>query len=254
MEFFEAISGILQSKTELVLFYTCALLMGMSKTGIHGVGTLSIPILAYLFGARTSTGVLLPILCLADLLAVLYYRREFQLKNIFSLLPWTYAGLIIALLIGNQIPASAFRTLMAACILFGLVVLVWSERKTNIQAFTSSRYYAPVFGFMVGFATMIGNAAGPIVTVYLLSMRLKKIAFVSTGAWFIMIVNFTKVPLQIWVWDNLDTPTLLLGLSTLPFLALGAAIGIKLVKILPEKQFRQSMIVLTVVATLMLLY
>lgn len=254
MDYFSEITQILNSKTEFILFYFCAVLIGMSKTGIHGVGTLSVPILAYLFGARASTGVLLPILCMADLMAVIYYRREFQVKNIVQLLPWTFAGLAVALMIGNQIPASSFKSLMAACILFGLVVLVWSERKTNIESVTSSRFYAPLFGFMAGFATMIGNAAGPIVTVYLLSMRLKKIAFVATGAWFVMIVNLTKVPLQIWVWDNLDAPTLFLGFTTLPFLALGALIGIRLVKILPEKQFRQSMIVLTVLATLMLLY
>ena len=242
------------SQTEYILFYTCAVLIGMSKTGIHGVGTLSVPVLAYLFGAKASTGVLLPVLCLADLMAVVYYRREFRLKNIFSLLPWTVVGLILALIVGNRIPASGFRMLMAGSLFLGLIVLLWSERKSNIEAVTGSKYYAPLFGLMVGFATMIGNAAGPIVTVYLLSMRFSKIAFVSTGAWFIMSVNFIKVPLQIWVWDNLDGPTLLLGLSTIPFLLVGSVIGIRLVKILPEKQFRKMTIVLTVVATLMLLY
>lgn len=254
MEYLQEITSLLDTRTDFVLFYFCAVLIGMSKTGIHGVGTLSVPILAYIFGARASTGVLLPVLCMADLMAVIYYRREFQLKNILGLLPWTFAGLAVALIIGNQIAPATFKTLMAACILFGLLVLIWSERKSNIEAVTSSRFYSPAFGFLAGFATMIGNAAGPIVTVYLLSMRLKKIAFVSTGAWFIMIVNLTKVPLQMLVWDNLDVPTLLLGLTTLPFLAVGALCGIRLVKILPEKEFRQAMIALTVIATLMLLY
>ena len=254
MEHFETMKGLLNGRTEYILFYTCAVLIGMSKTGIQGIGTLSVPILAFLFGAKTSTGVLLPILCLADLMAVVYYRREFRIRNIISLLPWTVAGLGIALVVGNHIPSSGFRVLMAVCIFLGLIVLFWSERKANIGSVTSSRFYAPFFGLMVGFSKMIGNAAGPIVTVYLLSMRLPKIAFVSTGAWFVMIVNMLKMPLQIWVWDNLDIPTLLLGLSTLPFLAIGAVIGIKLVKIIPEKQFRQVMIILTVIATLMLLY
>jgi len=246
--------GLLDSRQNQILFYTCAVLIGMSKTGIHGVGTLSVPILAYLFGAKTSTGVLLPILCIADLMAVIYYRRELELKNIYKLLPWTVAGLALALIVGNRIEPSGFRVMMAACIFLGLGILIWSERKTEIEKVTGSIYYAPLFGLMVGFATMIGNAAGPIVTVYLLSMRLNKIAFVSTGAWFIMTVNFIKMPLQIWVWDNLDIPTLLLGLTTIPFIAAGAYLGIRLVRFLPEKQFRQSMIVLTVLATLMLLF
>lgn len=69
-----------------------------------------------------------------------------------------------------------------------------------------------------------------------------------------MSVNFIKMPLQIWIWDNLDLPTLLLGLTTVPFIAIGALLGIRLVKILPEKEFRQSMIVLTVIATLFLFF
>lgn len=254
MEYFESISQLLGGGYRPLLFYTCAILIGMSKTGIHGVGTLSVPALAFLFGAKTSTGVLLPILCIADLMAVLYYRRELQLKNISKLLSWTVVGLGIALAVGNQIHPSGFRVLMGICIFLGLAILVWSERKKDIEVVTQSKFYAPLFGLMVGFATMIGNAAGPIVTVYLLSMRLNKIAFVSTGAWFIMSVNFIKMPLQIWIWDNLDLPTLLLGLTTVPFIAIGALLGIRLVKILPEKEFRQSMIVLTVIATLFLFF
>src|SRR5690606_35543308 len=109
-----------------ILFYTCAVLIGMSKTGIHGVGTLSVPILAYLFGAKTSTGVLLPILCIADLMAVIYYRRELELKNIYKLLPWTVAGLALALIVVNRIEPSGFRVMMAACIFLGFGILIWS--------------------------------------------------------------------------------------------------------------------------------
>lgn len=246
-------SDILNSTPEWVLFFLCAVILGMAKAGIQGLGILTVPIFAYLFGAKNSTGILLPIICFADAMAIMYYRRDLQLKNIFKLLPWTLAGLVLALLVDHLIPPTAFKQLMAFCVLLGLLVMFWSERKDQISSITTSFWYAPLFGLMVGFATMIGNAAGPILTVYLLSMRLPKYEFVSTAAWFIMFVNLLKVPLQVFVWDNISFKVFVLDLYTIPFLAIGAFMGFKLVKIIPEKLFRQLMIILTVASAAMLL-
>lgn len=227
----------------------------MSKTGIQGIGALTVPLLAILFGAKNSTGILLPILCFADLIAIVYYRRDFKLKYILPLLPWSIAGLVIALVVDHGIPPSQFKRLMAFCIFLGLAVLIWSESKGGKAAdITTHAWYSPLFGTVMGFATMIGNAAGPIMSVYLLSTKLPKYVFISTGAWFVMIVNLLKVPLQVFVWDNIDMEVLLLDLTTIPFLAIGAWMGIKLVKVLPESQFRKVTIALTIVATAMLLF
>ncbi len=245
---------LLSGTTQWVLFFTCAVLIGMSKTGIQGIGTLAIPVLAFLFGAKNSTGVLLPIICMADLMAIVYYRNDLKLRTIFRMLPWTVGGLVLALLVGQHIPAGGFKMLMAFCVFLGLLILWWSERKENIEKVTQAGWYAPLFGAMVGFATMIGNAAGPILSVYLLTMRLPKYAFVATGAWFIMTVNYLKVPLQIFGWNNISWEVLLLDLLTIPFLALGAVIGIRLVKVIPEVNFRKLMIGLTLLAAVMLLF
>ncbi len=245
-------SNLLNGTTEWVLFFLCAVILGMTKTGIQGLGILTVPIFAWLFGAKNSTGILLPIICFADFMAIMYYRTNLKLRNIFRLLPWTLAGLVLALMVDQMIPPAGFRQLMAFCILLGLIVMFWSERKGQ-TSITASVWYAPFFGLMVGFATMIGNAAGPILTVYLLSMRLPKYEFVSTAAWFIMFVNLLKVPLQVFVWDNISMEIFLLDLYTLPFLGLGALIGVRLVKVIPELLFRKLMIILTVLSTLMLL-
>src|SRR5690606_13484727 len=127
------------------------------------------------------------------------------------------------------------------------------HRPDRIERIVASRLFAPVVGLVLGFATMIGNAAGPILTVYLLAMRLPKFAFVATGAWFIMILNYTKIRLQIFVWENVSWTGFLLSLTALPFLLLGGFIGIKIVHRLPEQQFKRLMIALTVVSTLFLL-
>ncbi len=247
-------SNLLNGHLEWALFFFCALLIGMSKTGIQGIGALTVPLLAILFGAKSSTGILLPILCFADLIAIIYYRRDFKLKYILPLLPWSITGLLIALLVDHGIPPSQFRRLMAFCIFLGLAVLFWSERKGKTEDITGRAWYSPLFGTVMGFATMIGNAAGPIMSVYLLSTKLPKYVFISTGAWFVMIVNLIKVPLQVFVWDNINMEVLMLDLTTVPFLLIGAWMGVKLVKVLPEAKFRAVTIALTIVATAMLLY
>jgi len=99
---------------------------------------------------------------------------------------------------------------------------------------------------------MIGNAAGPIMSVFLLSMRLPKHSFVGTSAWFFMVINFLKLPLQYFVWNNISGETLLFDLVMLPFIASGAWIGILFVKKISEKNYRMVIYVLTIASTLML--
>ncbi|WP_245747611.1 sulfite exporter TauE/SafE family protein [Parapedobacter koreensis] len=244
---------MLHSTSDWALFFFCATLIGMSKTGIPNIGTLTVPVFALLFGAKNSTGIVLPMLCMADLLAVIYYRKKFHRALVFKPMPWALLGLVIALVLGHQVPESGFRVMMAGCILLGIGAMYVTSRTDKLEDITASRWFAPFIGLALGFSTMIGNAAGPILTVYLLAMRLPKFAFVATGAWFIMTLNYLKIPLQAFVWDNLTVSGFLLDLTALPFIILGGTIGIQLVKILPEQRFRTLMIALTVVATLVLL-
>ncbi|MBK1440412.1 sulfite exporter TauE/SafE family protein [Parapedobacter sp. ISTM3] len=245
-------SGLLQGP-EWVVFFCCALLIGMSKTGLPNIGTLTVPVFALLFGAKNSTGVVLPMLCMADLLAVIYYRKKFHRELVFGPMPWALLGLMTALVLGHVVPESGFRVMMAGCILLGIGTMFASSRTEKLELLTTSRWFAPFIGLALGFSTMIGNAAGPILTVYLLAMRLPKFAFVATGAWFIMILNYLKIPLQLFVWDNITTAGFLLDLTALPFIVLGGFIGIQMVKVIPEQQFKRLMICLTVIATLILL-
>lgn len=231
-----------------------ALLIGMSKTGIQGITTITIPLLTLTFGAKESTGLILPMLCFSDLIAVIYYRRAAEWKYIWKLLPSAVIGFFLALAVDRVIPPEEFKRLMAFCIFAGLGVMFWTERKGKDSALFSSWWYAPLFGLMGGFTTMIGNAAGPVMAVYLLSMRLPKYAFVGTSAWFFLVVNYLKLPLQIFAWENISLQSLALDLTTIPVMLAGALIGIRLVKILPEEKYRIFIIVLTISSTFMLLF
>jgi uncharacterized membrane protein YfcA len=80
------------------------------------------------------------------------------------------------------------------------------------------------------------------------------VTLVATGAWFIMILNFSKIPLQLFVWKNLTWEGIILNLLALPFIILGAYIGIKIVKVIPEKEFKIVILALVIISSLMLMF
>jgi uncharacterized membrane protein YfcA len=240
------------SAWEWCILIFCGLCIGISKTGINGLGMLYVPILAVIFGAKPSTGILLPMLCCADLFAVAYYRRSAEWKYIVRLLPWALAGFALALLTDHWVSDKNFKLLIGVCILIGLGVMLWNEYRGKDTAVPSAWWFAALFGVAGGFSTMIGNAAGPVMSVFLLSVRLPKKSFVGTAAWFFMIINFLKLPLQYFVWHNISGKTLLFDLTLLPVIAVGAWAGIFFVKKVSEKNYRIIIYVLTLLSTLLL--
>ncbi|MDP4207707.1 MAG: sulfite exporter TauE/SafE family protein [Bacteroidota bacterium] len=231
-----------------------AILIGMGKTGLSGAGTLAIPLMAILYGGKPSTGIILPMLCMADIFGVLYYHRHADWKHIFRLLPWAMAGVIIALLIGNKVSDHTFKNIIGVTVLFSVGLMFWQDFHRDKLEVPSKRWYSAIFGLAGGFSTMIGNAAGPIMAIFLQSMRLPKNSYIGTGAWFFLIVNYTKVPLQMFVWKNITFSSLTFNIILLPAIALGAYLGVKLVDLLPEKAYRIFILISTAVSAFFLLF
>lgn len=240
--------------SDWVLLFVCAFLIGMSKTGIQGINVLTIPFMAIAFGAKPSTGLILPMLCFSDLIAVIYYRRTAEWKYILKLLPSAICGFFLALAVDKMVSADGFRILMACCIFLGMGLMIWMERTKKDSKMFTSWWYAPAFGLMGGFTTMIGNAAGPVMAIYLLSMRLPKYSFVGTSAWFFLTVNYLKLPLQIFAWNNISWESLTLNAVTIPFMILGAVAGIYFVKKINEKNYRIFIIWTTILSTVLMLF
>ena len=228
----------IQTPADWGMLFLSAMLIGMSKTGVQGIGLLVVPLMAMTFGAKPSTGLILPILCMADLIAVFYYRRIAEWKYVLKLLPAALAGFVVALFVDKHIPPSEFKHLLSGCLLAVLVVMLWSEWKGKENSLSSYWWYGPLFGLLGGFTTMIGNAAGPVMAIYLLSVKMPKYSFVGTNAWFFLVVNYLKIPIQVFAWNNITVSSLALDACTLPFVLLGGVFGILLVKRLPEKGFR----------------
>jgi len=230
-----------------------ALCIGMSKTGVQGMMLLIVPYMAIAFGAKESTGVILPMLCMADIIAVTYYKRIADWKMVARLLPTAILGFFIAILVDKQIPSQEFRQLMGWTLVLALIVMSWSEIFGKENKWMKCWWYAALFGLLGGFTTMIGNAAGPVMSVYLLSMRKEKMEYIGINAWFFLIVNLLKIPLQVFVWNNITWQTFSLNLTMLPVIGIGALVGIRIIKIFPEKAFRRFIQIVTILSVILML-
>lgn len=231
----------------------CAIMIGMAKTGFNGMGTLVVPVMALAYGGMPSSGLVLPMLVMADVFGVVYYHRHAHFKTLLKVMPWALTGLAIGLATGKAISAEQFRQLIGWLMIFSLVIMLWSEyRKHKSVQKPLNKWLTIPFGIAGGFSTMIGNAAGPVMSVYLLLKNLPKNEFIGTAAWFFFIVNLIKMPLQIWGWHNITSDSLIFNVKMLPFIALGALLGIKLVKLFPEKIYRWFIIIGTFVSSLAL--
>ena len=229
----------------------CAMLVGMAKTGLSGVGLMVVPLMATVFGGRPSVGILLPILVFADVLAVSYYSRHAEWKHIIRLLPWVLIGIAAGVLIGQIISDKVFNRLLAILVLTGIILMILQDIRKRVNV-PENWWYSMGLGLLGGFVTMIGNSAGPIMALYLLSMRLPKNIFIGTGAWLLLIVNLVKVPIHIGIWKTITVQSLLFDVIMIPAIAMGALLGIWLVKFFPEKAYRIFIIATTLFSALLL--
>lgn len=238
----------------LIITLCCSVLSGMSKTGVPGVSNIIVPIMALTYGAKESTGVLLPILIIADTFGLFYYHRFAHWKHLLRALPWAFAGIFVGLWVGNYINNEQFKRLIGIIVVAGLAIMVWRDYFKRNQQIPTHWSFAGSLGLGGGFATMIGNAAGPIMAIYLLALKLPKQVYIGTGAWFFFMVNLSKVPLQIWGWHNIHSETLLLALLCIPTVALGAFLGIRIVKWFPEGHYRWFVLAATLVSAILMIW
>ncbi len=242
------------SYLQLFFIFSVALLTGMAKTGVMGAGMLSVPLLANVFGGQLSSGIMLPLLVMADVFGVWYYHRHASWHHLRLLFPWAAVGVIAGTITGSYINDHIFKIVMAATILVSVVIMVWLEKLGTPEHIPRNKSFEITTGVASGFTSMVGNLAGSVMSVYLLSVRLPKNAFIGTTAWFFLVVNWFKVPFHVFVWHTISWNTMLLDLLTLPAIILGAYLGILLVGKLTDTMYRWFIISMTVIAAIGMLF
>ncbi len=242
------------SYSELAIVLLVALLIGMAKTGVHGAGMLAVPLLATVFGGQLSSGVMLPMLVLADVIGVWYYHRHASWHHLKILFPWAAVGVVAGTVTGNYINDHIFKIVMAVTIGISLIIMLWLERLSTPDKIPKSKAFAITTGVASGFTSMVGNLAGSVMSIYLLAVRLPKNGFIGTTAWFFMVVNWFKVPFHVFAWHTIGWNTILLDLLTLPVIMLGAYIGIVIVGKLSDTMYRWFIIAMTLIAAIGMLF
>ena len=237
--------------TGWILAYLGAFLLGISKSGLKGIGIMIVTIMALVFGGKPSTGVLMPMLLVGDVFAVSYYRRYLEKKYLYKLLPWMLIGVLLGVYTGNSISEDLFKKGMAVIIAISVAIMLWWDRQKGM-AIPSHPVFAGTMGLSAGFATMIGNLAGAFSNLYFLAMRLPKNNFIGTTAWLLFLTNLCKLPFHIWVWETVTKDTLTVNLYLLPALVIGLFTGVQLVSRIKEMNFRKIILILTALGALLI--
>lgn len=227
--------------------------MGIAKAGLKGLSIFNVTLMALAFGAKQSTGFIIPLLLFGDVFAVLYYNRHTKWPYIQKLLPWMVMGILIGVVIGKDMPEHQFKIGMVLLIIISLAIIVYWDRRKS-QTVPTHWSFAGGTGVLAGISTMVGNLAGAFTNLFFLAMRLPKNEFVGTAAWLFLLTNLFKLPFHTLVWKTISTESLLLNLRLLPAMGIGLWVGVQLVKRINQKQYRRFIIIVTFIGALAILF
>ncbi len=238
----------------------CALILGMSKCGLAGLGSLAVPLMAMVLPARASTGALLPIIILGDICGASCFHKHSNWRLLVKVFPSAVAGVVIGYFLMRQewMNDLVIRKLIGVIVaIMAVLSILMKSHPITIGDKEGSDFrtlaFATLFGIIAGVTTLIANAAGPVTMMYLLMMKLPKDEFIGTSAWYCVIMNWVKVPFMVHL-GLINGDSLLFDAKLVPALLVGAALGYWGVKRLSEKSFRLWVQILTIAAALKLLF
>ena len=236
-----------------ILAFIASVVIGISKSGIKGIAVIIITLMALAFGARASTGLLVPLLLTGDIFAVLYYNKHTRWHYIKRFLQWMMVGVVLGVILGNDLPEESFTLWMVVVILGSVAMMSWWDMRKS-KVVPTHWGFAGFMGIMAGITTMIGNLAGAFSNIFFLAMRLPKKEFIGTAAWLFLLINLFKLPFHILVWKTITFDTLIINAKLLPGIALGLYLGVRLVRIIKEGFYRKMILILTALGALILLF
>ena len=241
------------SLLEILLVFVGAAGIGFSKSGFAGVGMIHVVIFAFVFGARQSTGILLPLLIVGDILAVKLFGAQVQWPHVRRLLAPAMIGVVVGWLLMDRLSESAFKPLIGTIILsLTLIQIARLWRPRLFRHVPHTLWFAWTLGWLCGVTTMLANAAGPIVALYLLAVALPKYQLIGTSAWLFFVLNVAKVPFSASL-GLIDFDSLVLNATFAPAVCLGMLCGRWLVNRIPQRLFDSILLLFTGVMALRLI-
>lgn len=227
--------------------------LGVAKSGFAGVGLFHVVVFAFLFGAKTSTGIVLPMLIFGDVCAVLSFRQHARWDYIKSMSLPTGIGVIVGWALMDLISESAYKPVIGSIIL-GLAAMQLSRmwRPDWFERVPHAAWFAWSLCLIAGFCTMLANGAGGIIALYLVTVSMPKLEVVGTTAWFFLMLNVFKVPFSVQL-GLIGANTLAINAVMIPSIVLGLLAGRWLIHRIPQRQFDSLVLLLSSVAALRLI-
>jgi uncharacterized protein len=242
------------SLTQWIVLCICAVCVGLNKTAMPGMGIVVVPLMASFFPPGISTGMLLIMLAMGDLLAVGFYHRHAKWKYILRLLPAALAGMAAGTFVIRRITDAQLAPMIGVIVLVMLALnYLRGIMQQDYSRLPHHVLFAVVMGFLAGFTTQLANAAGPIMVIYLLAMNLPKFEFIGTGAWYFLILNWIKVPIFM-LEGRITTGAIASAAIMLPLIVAGAVAGLIILKRVPQKWFNVAIQIFAVTAAIKLLF
>ena len=235
------------SYLEIIGMILLGVSIGVSKLGIPGA-IISSPILTTIYGGQLTQGIMIPAVVVSDLNALYFYGKKFDKEALKKTLPTAILGILLAIFLGKYISVLAFKRMIAILIIFVSIVTILKNANMNFSKFSR------IFGIIGGFASAIGNVAGPLVSIYFLNINLDKDKFYGTRTWFFFTLNTLKFVLYAIVWNNITAYTLIRSAIAIPGVILGVTMGKTLVTRFSQKTFEKFIIILSLLSALNLLF
>ena len=243
------------TQLEWLLLAIAACAVGLSKSGMPAFGPVPTALFATVLPAKASTGAVLGLLLVGDVIAVRMYHAHADWKILRRLVPSVVVGVLIGVVVLWFADDAAVRRIIGAILVLLVALsltLMLRRRRAGAEPRPVPPALAHVFGPLGGFTTMVANAAGPVMSLYFVTSRLPVQAVLGTAAWFFLVVNAFKVPFSVGL--GLITPqSLLLNLVLVPALLVGALIGWRVARRIPAAWFERIVLLLTLASGLYLL-
>jgi uncharacterized membrane protein YfcA len=237
----------------LLLALFGALCIGLSKSGLAGTATLNVVLMAKIFGAKPSVGIVLPMLIVADFMGFLINRGGGSWKQILPMIPPAIVGVFAGWFLLDQVDNGTARIVIGVLILALLAFnVVLNRRREQLLALTRHRTFTWGMGWVAGVSTMLANAAGPVMTVYLLAQRLEKKEHLGVFCRFFLFINLFKLPFS----GSLGLVTeksLMTNAVLLPGVIAGIVLGWQILKRIKQDAFESVLAWLTAFAAVWLI-
>lgn len=170
-----------------------AMLVGLAKGGLAGLGVMAVPVLALVLPPVQAAGILLPILCVTDLFSAWAWWGAWSRRVLRQMLPGALLGIGIGWLTAALVSDAAVRLLVGAVALAFVGRWLWQRRAGGAPPRAESAPRAAGWGALAGYTSFVAHAGGPPFSVYALPLGLPPAALTGTSVAFFTVVNYAKL-------------------------------------------------------------